>query len=45
MLMLIGVLVAPTHAARQASLTVDEVIARASAYVELYVIALSTVVT
>jgi len=44
-LMLVGVLAAATHAARQESLTVDEVIARASAYVELYVTALSTVVT
>ena len=43
--MLVVVLVAPMHAAGQESLTVDDVIARASAYVELYVRALSTVVT
>ncbi len=36
---------APADAARQESLTVDEVIARASAYVEVYVTELSTVVT
>lgn len=44
-LLVVGMLAAPTQAAWQEDLTVDDVIARASAYVERYVTALSTVVT
>ncbi len=39
-----GCLAGSVHATQRASMTVDEVIARASAYVEVYVTALSTVV-
>ena len=44
-LAIVGCLAAPVLATQRAPVTIDEVVARASAYVELYVIALSTVVT